>query len=87
MPSKKPRYRLRAGPDLADLMMGTSHRIDGIGCELHLADLPFEVDPAGAQLPESKVMFTSLTSGELWILAGGDGGVPLQSFAATPVGS
>jgi hypothetical protein len=85
MEHNKPRYLLRPRVTLYDMMLGTGNRVDGIGCELSLADLPFESDPAGAQLPEGKAMYTSLTSGELWILAGGHDGVPLQCFAAAPV--
>lgn len=80
----RPRFILRAGVTLVDLMLGTGKKLDGVGCELGLADLPFDVDPVGAQLPEGKVSFYSLTSGEIWVLAGGHDEIPLQCFAGTP---
>ncbi len=60
-----------------------AHIVTG-GAVLDQHELPFQIDPHGAQLPQGKASFNLLTTGEYWVIAGGHDAEPLRPFAAIP---
>jgi hypothetical protein len=79
-----PIVTLIPGRQLDELLTNGRAQIVSGGADLEQVALPFTVHPASPPLPPGKVSFFLLTTGEFWIIAGGEGGVPLQFFAAVP---